>query len=218
VGHVQHWQIGLSNPFFRYQSYVSIYQITDRWSLTLDTWTWVVVRTRRDPSAVLPEIRKTLFGAGGDQTLYHAQTMRTILSDSMSVQQFPLILLGAFAGVALLLACVGIYGVFSYSVAQRIQEIGIRMALGAARGDVLQMIIVQALRLAALAIGIGVAAALLLGKLLSSFSHLLYGVRASDPVTLTSVSLILTAVSVVACYLPARRAAKVDPMISLRQE
>jgi predicted permease len=218
VGHVQHWQIGLSNPFFRYQSYVSIYQITDRWSLNLDTWTWVVVRTPQDPSAVLPEIRKTLFGAGSDQTLYHAQTMRTILSDSMSAQQFPLILLGAFAGVALLLACVGIYGVFSYSVAQRIQEIGIRMALGADRGDVLQMIIVQALRLAALAIGIGVAAALLLGKLLSSFSQLLYGVRANDPVTLTSVSLILTAVSILACYLPARRAAKVDPMISLRQE
>ena len=92
------------------------------------------------------------------------------------------------------------------------------MALGAGKADVQRMIIGQAMRLAALAIGIGVVAALLLGKVLSSFSHLLYGVRASDPVTLISVSLMLTVVSVLASYLPARRAAKVDPMISLRQE
>lgn len=144
--------------------------------------------------------------------------MRDILSQSMSPQRFPLILLGTFAGLALLLACVGIYGVFSYSVTQRIQEIGIRMALGADKADVLQMIIMQALRLAALAIGIGISAALILGKLLSSFSHLLYGVRASDPVTLVSVSLVLTAVALLACYLPARRAAKVDPLVSLRYE
>jgi predicted permease len=218
VGHVQHWQIGLSNPFLQYQSYVSLYQITDRWALNIDTWTWVVVRTPRDPSSVLQEIRSTLFGAGSDETLYHAQTMRDILSQSMSPQRFPLILLGTFAGLALLLACVGIYGVFSYSVTQRIQEIGIRMALGADKADVLQMIIMQALRLAALAIGIGISAALILGKLLSSFSHLLYGVRASDPVTLVSVSLVLTAVALLACYLPARRAAKVDPLVSLRYE
>ena len=218
VGHVQHWQIGLSNPFFQYQSYVSIYQITDRWALTLDTWSWVVVRTPRDPSAVLPEIKKTLNAAGGNETLYHAQTMRTILSESMSPQRFPLILLAAFAGLALLLACVGIYGVFSYSVTQRVQEIGIRMALGADKASVLRMIVAEGLRLALLAVGLGLAAAVILGKLLSSFVHLLYGVRASDPVTLITVSIVLTAVAFLACFLPARRATQVDPMVSLRCE
>jgi predicted permease len=218
VGHVQHGQLGISNPFTRYQSYVSIYQITDRWALTIDTWTWVVVRTALDPSTVLSEIRKAIYGAGGDQTVYHAQTMRTILSESMSPQRFPLILLGTFAGLALLLACVGIYGVISYSVTQRVHEIGIRMALGAEKGDVLRMMVWQALRLVLVGIVIGSVAALICGKLLSSFSHLLYGVRTSDPLTLIVVALTLMGAAILACYIPARRATRVDPMVALRCE
>ena len=173
AGHVRHWELGATNPFTRYQAYVSIYQVPDRWMTTIDTWTWVVVRTPLDLSAALPEIKKAIYGAAANQTIYHAQTMHTIVSESMSPQRFPLILLGTFAGLALLLASVGIYGVISYSVSQRVHEIGIRMALGAEKVDVLRMITWQGLRLAMIGIAIGTTASLILGRLLSSFSSLL---------------------------------------------
>jgi putative ABC transport system permease protein len=129
-----------------------------------------------------------------------------------------MILLGAFAGLALVLASVGIYGVISYSVAQREHEVGIRMALGAGRGDVFRMVIGQGLWLAITGIAIGGAAALVLARALSSFSRLLFGVKANDSATFVLVSFILTGVAVLACYIPARRAMRVDPMIALRNE
>jgi predicted permease len=218
VGHVQHWQVGFSSPFMQNQSYVSIYQVQDRWMTTIDTWTWVVVRTPVDTPIVLPEIRKAVYGAASDQTLYHAQTMAEIVSESMSPQRFPLILLASFAALALLLASIGIYGVMSYSVTQRVHEIGIRMALGAEKRDVFRMVVGQGLSLAFAGLAIGVTAALILTRVLLSFSHLLYGVGASDPATLVSVSALLIAVAILACYLPARRAMRVDPMVALRYE
>ena len=218
VGHVQHSQVGFSSPFLQNQVYVSIYQIYDRWMTTIDTWTWVVVRTPLDASVVLPEIRKAVSAAGSDQTVYHAQTMREIVSESMGPQRFPMIVLGAFAALALLLASIGIYGVISYSVTQRAQEIGIRMTLGAERGNIFRMIVGQGLTLAFAGLAIGVAAALVLARLLSSFSHLLYGVRGNDPLTFGIVSLVLLGVAVAACYVPARRAMRVDPMMTLRHE
>ena len=136
----------------------------------------------------------------------------------MSSQRFPMILLGAFAALALLLATVGIYGVISYSVTLRVHEIGIRMALGAEKQNVFRMVIGHGLRLAIAGVAIGAAAALILARLLSSFSRLLYGVRAGDPITFAAVSLILTSVAVLACYIPARRATQVDPMTALRNE
>jgi ABC-type antimicrobial peptide transport system permease subunit len=218
VGHVQHWQVGFSSPFMQNQSYVSIYQIQDRWMTRIDTWTWVVVRTPLDASMVLPEIRKAVYSAGNDQTVYHAQTMREIVSESMAPQRFPLILLGSFAGLALLLASIGIYGVISYSVTQRAQEIGIRMALGAEKRDLFRMVVGQGVRLAFAGLAIGVAAALILTRLLLSFSQLLYGVSASDPATLVTVSAVLISVAILACYLPARRAMRIDPIMALRYE
>jgi predicted permease len=218
VGHVQHEKVGFSSPFTQNQSYVSIYQITDRWALTIDTWTWVVVRTPLGASAVLPEIRKAVVAAGSDQTLYHAQTVQEIVGESMSSQRFPMILLGTFAGLALLLASIGIYGVMSYWVTQRSHEIGIRMALGADNGEVFRVVIGQGVRLALIGLAIGAATALMLTRLLPSFSHLLYGVGASDPLTFILVSLGLAAVAVLACYIPARRATRVDPMVALRYE
>jgi putative ABC transport system permease protein len=218
VGHVQHWQVGFSSSFMQNQSYVSIYQVQDRWMTTIDTWTWGVVRTSLDASIVLPAIRKAVHGAASDQTVYHAQTMPEIVSESMSPQRFPLILLGSFASLALLLASIGIYGVISYSVTQRVHEIGIRMALGAEKRDVFRMVVGQGLSLAFAGLVMGVTAALILTRVLLSFSHLLYGVGASDPATLVSVSAVLTGVAVLACYLPARRAMRVDPMVALRHE
>jgi putative ABC transport system permease protein len=218
VGHVQHWQVGFSSPFMQNQSYVSIYQIQDRWMTTIDTWTWVVVRTPLDASVVLPEIRKAVHGAASDQTVYHAQTMPEIVSESMAPQRFPLILLGSFATLALFLASIGIYGLISYSVTQRVHEIGIRLALGAEKRDVFRMVVGQGLSLVFAGLAIGVTAALILTRLLLSFSHLLYGVGASDPATLVSVSAVLVSVAILACYLPARRATRVDPIVALRYE
>jgi predicted permease len=218
VGHVQHWQVGYSSPFTQNQSYVSIYQIQDRWMTSIDTWTWVVLRTPLETSMVLPEIRKAVHSAGSDQTIYHAQTMPEIVSESMAPQRFPLIVLGSFAILALLLASIGIYGVISYSVTQRVHEIGIRMALGAEKRDVCRMVAAQGLTLTLAGLAIGVIVALILTRLLLSFSSLLYGVGASDPATLASVSAVLIGVAVVACYLPARRAMRVDPIVALRYE
>ena len=129
-----------------------------------------------------------------------------------------MILLGAFAALALLLATLGIYGVISYSMSRRVREIGIRMALGAEKSDVLQIVIGQGIRLALTGVAIGAAAALILTRLLSSFSHLLYGIGASDPFTFVAVSLVLISAALLACYFPARRAATVDPMVALRYE
>jgi putative ABC transport system permease protein len=218
VGHVQHRELGVSSPFTRTQSYVSIYQITDRWMTSIDTWTWVVVRSTLDASALLPEIRKAVYEAGSDQPIYSVHTMHQIVSESMSSQRLPMVLLGTFAGLALVLASIGVYGLISYSVSQRVHEIGIRMALGADKRDVFRMVVGQGLVLALTGVAIGIVAALLLTRLLTSFSLLLYGVGASDPITFTTVSVTLILVAALACYIPARRAMRVDPMVALRYE
>jgi ABC-type antimicrobial peptide transport system permease subunit len=133
-------------------------------------------------------------------------------------QRSPMILMGTFAGLALLLAAIGTYGVISYSVTQRVQEIGVRMALGAEKSRVFRMIVGEGLRLALISMVIGGVAAFLSTQLLSSFSTLLYGVGGTDPVTFASVCVILTGVSMLASYVPARRATAVDPMKAIRYE
>ncbi len=218
VGHVR--DRGLGDPISntQAQTYTPFYQISDRWLLVMHTSTTVVVRTPLDTTNLMPAIRAAVHEMGSDQPIYDVQTMPRIVSQSMSSRRLPTILLGTFAGLALLLASIGIYGVISYSVTQRVQEIGIRMALGANRWNVLRMIVAQGLRLALPGLAIGIAAALLITRLLSSFSRLLYGVRATDPLTLLAVSLMLIGTALLACYIPARRAAKLDPMTALRQE
>jgi predicted permease len=218
VGHVSHWGLGETDSNTRAQSYFSLHQDPDKWvPLNYPDWK-IVVRTPLDVASLIPSIKTEVYGAAVGQTVYDIHTMQEIASQSMSSQRFPLILLGTFASLALLLASVGIYGVISYSVARRFREIGIRMALGAERQTIFRMVVGHGLRVALSGIAIGAAVALILTRLLSNFSQLLYGIRANDPATFLSVSLLLTCVSIAACYLPAHRAMRVDPMVALRHE
>jgi predicted permease len=218
VGHVKHWGLGDAGTYNPSQIYISFYQLSDEWVPAFARELSLAVRTPLDVASIMPTIKKVVYGTGKDQPVYSVQTMQQIASDSMASQRLPMILLGAFAVLALLLATVGIYGVISYSVSQRTQEIGIRMAVGAERCDVLRMIIGQGLRLVLAGVLIGAGFALLLTRLLSAFSRLLYGVHANDPVTFLAVSFVLVGVSVLACYFPARRASRVDPMAALKYE
>jgi predicted permease len=218
VNHVKYADLEDSGPANQYQAYYPLYQVPDQWVPLNYPDASIMVRTALDTGALMPAIKSAAYQASSDQPVYHVQSMQQIVSDSMSEQRFPMILLAAFAGLALLLAAVGIYGMISYSVAQRVKEIGIRMALGADKATVLRLFIGQELRLVLAGVVLGCAAALLLTRILSSFSNLLYGVRSADPLTFACVSIGLIAVAVLAGYIPARRAAKVDPMVALRYE
>jgi predicted permease len=218
VGHVMHYGLGERRWYTQNQIYFSFYQLPDDWVPFFRGNLSVVVRTPLAPAAMMPAIKSVVYGAGSGQPVYDVQTMEEISSASMMSQRFPTILLGAFAVLALLLASSGIYGVISYLMTQRVREIGIRLALGAEKQDVLRMVLGQGLRMAAAGIAIGIAAALVLARLLSSFSQLLFGVRSNDPPTLAVVSLVLIGAALLACYVPARRAARVDPLIALRYD
>jgi putative ABC transport system permease protein len=218
VGHVRHWGLDERDAYTQNQIYASLYQLPDDWAPIFYRGLTVVVNTTLDTATVMPAIKAAVYSASDDRTVYGVQALQEVLSESLSSQRFPMILLGVFAGLALLLASIGVYGVISYSVTQRTHEIGIRITLGAEKHTVFRMVIAQGLRLAFAGLAIGAVAALILARVLSSFSHLLYGVRAGDPLTFVAVSLMMTAVVVSACYIPARRAMRVDPMTALRHE
>ncbi|MGO9268945.1 MAG: ADOP family duplicated permease [Terriglobia bacterium] len=175
----------------------------------------LVIRTSADPMSVISEVRRQLFALDKDRPLYHVAAMEQIVSDSVAPRRFDLLLLGVFAALALALAAVGIYGVMSYSVAQRTHEIGVRLALGARRGDVLRLVARQGLTLALAGIAIGLVASLALTRLISG---LLFSVRATDPITFAGVSLLFACVALVASFIPAHRATRVDPIVALRHE
>jgi putative ABC transport system permease protein len=175
----------------------------------------LVVRTRTDPLSTLSAIEDRIWSVDKAQPVEDVATMDQLLSKSNAAPRFQTFLLSVFGGLGLLLAVVGIYGVISYSVAQRTHEIGIRMALGADTARVMRLVLQQALDLALLGVAIGIAASFALTRLMSS---LLFGVRATDPLTFACVAIVLVAVALAACYIPARRAMQVDPVIALRHE
>lgn len=174
-----------------------------------------VVRTTIKPEAAIASVRDAIWSVDRDQPAYDIKTMNERFSDSIGEQRAQLFLLGLFAAMALVLSAIGIYGVISYSVSERTHEIGVRMALGAQTANVLSMILKQALKLSLAGTAIGLAAAFAVTRLMSS---LLYGVSATDVVTFIGVPILLTLVAIVASYIPARRATKVDPIVALRYE
>jgi predicted permease len=179
--------------------------------LTMD----VAVRTTMDPASVMTAVREAVRSVDADLPLAKAASLQSLVDDSMANPRFLMLLLASFGGLALLLASVGMYGVISYSVERRTQEIGIRIALGAQRRSVLGMVLGQGARLTGIGIGAGMVTTLGVTRLMASF---LYGVRPTDAATFAGVALFLAGVAVVACYIPARRAMRIDPLTALRYE
>ena len=175
----------------------------------------LALRTDADPLSLAAVLREQVHGLDKEQSLANIQTLEQVVNESLGRPRLNTLLLAAFAVLALLLAAIGIYGVLSYSVAQRTHEIGIRMALGAERRDVLRLIVGHGLFLTLMGITAGSAAAFGLTRLMTG---LLFGVRPTDPTTFVAASVLLTCVALLASYIPARRATKVDPMVALRYE
>ena len=174
-----------------------------------------VVRSKGPQPGLFDAIRHSVQQVNSEQVVASAQTMDEIISGSTAGDRFAMILLGSFAGLALLLSSLGIYGVVSYLVEQQTREFGIRIALGAQRSDVMHLVLGDGAKMALVGVGVGVVAALGLTRFLT---RVLYGVSPTDPVTFAAVAMILTAVALAACYIPARRAMRVDPMVALRYE
>jgi predicted permease len=216
VGHVK--QFGLDEgpaPGLAAQCYFPIVQFPDRFIPLLARRVGVVARTAGPPLAQLGAIRHALNQVNAQSAMYETKAMDGIVADSLAVRRFSMVLLGTFAALALIMSCVGIYGVIAYLAGQRTHEIGIRLALGAERWNVLRMVLGEGAKLALVGVAIGVVAALGLTRLMA---NLLFGVSPHDPLTLAGVAVLLVLVALAACYIPARRATKVDPMVALRYE
>jgi ABC-type antimicrobial peptide transport system permease subunit len=216
VGHVRHWGLASDDQAaVRAQCYYPFAQVPDgflrRWSELMS----IAVRTSIEPSGTVEPLRRAVRGVTGDQVIYEVRTMEQLVSESVARQRFLLLLFGLFAGVALLLACIGIYGVLAYLVGQRVPEIGVRMALGASAGEVMWQVLRQSLAMTFWGVSTGIIGALLAGRVLV---RLVEGIQ---PVQLSTFALsipVLVFAALIASFVPARRASRVDPMSALRQD
>jgi predicted permease len=216
VGHVKKWGLDedATSPV-QAQCYFPLAQPPDQFLGLTGRMLGVVVRTNSRPLASVSVVRRTISHLNSQQVMYNVRTMDGIISDSLAARRFSMVLLGIFAALALVMSCVGIYGVISYLVGQRTHEIGIRMALGAERRDVLRMVLGEGAKMALVGVAIGLVAAFGLTRLMA---YMLFGVSAHDPLSFAGVAGLLILVALVACYVPAYRATKVDPMAALRYE
>jgi putative ABC transport system permease protein len=209
VGDVRHFGLNQPDEPAVYTPYA---QTVQQWK----RWQYLVVKTNtQTPAGLVEAVKKQVWSVDSQVPLTKVRAMTDVVAASMTPQRFNMTLLGIFAGVALLLACVGIYGVISYSVTQRTHEIGIRMALGASTSDVLKMVLGQGMLLTLAGVCLGLVAAFALTRVMAS---LLFGVTARDPWTFAAVAALLGVVALISCYIPARRATRVDPMVALRYE
>jgi predicted permease len=216
VGHVRHWGLASDDQAkIRAQIYYSFAQLPDsflhRWSQLMS----IAVRTEIPPLGEVASLRDELKGAAGDQVLYEVRTMEQLVSDSLSRQRFLLSLFGIFAGLALVLSCIGIYGVLAYLAGQRVPEIGIRIALGARPNDVMWLVLRQSIGMIVVGVALGTAAALVAGRVLLRFVE---GMQPTDLSTFAVTIPVLVLAALFASFVPARRASRVDPVIALRQD
>jgi predicted permease len=216
VGHIRQWGPGLDpKSAVEAQFYYPFMQLPEKLMRMAANGVAVVLRTDGDPAAVMGPVRRAVKQIDSREVIYGTQTLDEVVAGSLAARRLTMVLLGIFAAMALLLSCIGIYGVISYAVGRRTREIGVRMALGAQREDVMRMVLWEGLRMALTGVAAGTAAALALTRLMASQ---LFGVSAQDPLTFAAIVIVLTLVALLACYLPARRAVRVDPMIALRYE
>lgn len=216
VGHVKQWGPGGdAASAIQAQFFYPFMQLPEKLMPLAAGGAAVVLRTQGDPAAIMGAVRRAVAEHDPREIIYGVQTMQGVLAGSLAPRRLSMLLLTAFAVLALVLCCIGIYGVISHLVGQRTHEIGVRMALGAQPGDVMRLVLGQGLRMAFLGVLIGIAAALALTRLMASQ---LFGVSSHDPLTFAAVGLLLTVVALLACYVPARRAIRVDPLIALKYE
>ena len=216
VGHVRHWGLaGDDISQVRAQMYYPFAQVPESILRFFSTFMTLEVRTSAAPLGIVEPLRRELRGATGDQTLYDISSMDQVVSGTLNQQKFLLLLFGIFSGLALLLACIGIYGVLAYLTNQRVPEIGVRMALGASSRRVVLLVLNQSLGMILIGIGLGLFAAVAAGHLLE---RLVPGVRLAEPATFAIMILVLVIAALFASFIPARRASRIDPISALRQE
>jgi predicted permease len=216
AGHVKHWGLDADDTAkIRDEIYFPFLQIPDKFMSGNAAGLTLLLRTAPDPLSVVSAVRAQVAGPTEDQPVFGVEAMEQIISGSLTERRFAMLLLIIFASIALVMAAVGIYGVMSYAVSRRTHELGVRLALGASRSEILRLVVGEGMALAAIGTAVGLMAALGLTRLMAS---LLYGVRPADPATLAAVSLLLAGIALLACYIPAWRATKVDPLVALRYE
>jgi hypothetical protein len=216
IGHVRHWGVaGDDQSKWRDHLYYPLAQVPDQLMPLLSSVMSVAVRTKVEPLSVLEPLRQAVRSSGAGQVPYDVRTLEQLASASLSRQRFLLLLFGIFAGLALLLACIGLYGVLAYLTSRRVPEIGVRMALGASAGDLIWMVMRPSLAMILAGVGIGLAASVAAGRLLQ---RSVAGMQPAAPSTFAITIAVLVVAALAAGFVPARRASRIDPMSALRRD